>query len=364
MRKPLNPDRVNRISPVQRLALTVILLTATTVATAQEAAKPAKLFASDDTLAVTMTGPWRDIERKPDYQGAYPATIEFTDETGRTVKLDMTVERRGVKRQVVCEFPPIRLRFDKETVKGTTFRGEKSLKMVTHCDRSRRYEQYVALEMLAYRMYNVLTDYSFRIRPLLVTYIDSDSGRSNEAKLAFLIEDDGDVAKRHDMKKVRIPQVGPNRLEPELSSLFALYQYMIGNVDWAALSGPDPDECCHNVKLIAPEPIEAATRYYPVPYDFDSAGLVDAEYAAPPGGLGINSVTQRLFRGYCAHNETLPAARELILRHEQDMLALVAGEDRLTPSSRKKAERYLGKFFEIARDPDDFAKNITEKCRR
>ncbi|MDX1397911.1 MAG: hypothetical protein R3204_05230, partial [Oceanospirillum sp.] len=67
--------------------------------------------------------------------------------TSAAVVLDLTVERRGIKRQDACRFPPIRLRFEKDVVKGTAFRGEKSLKMVTHCEKSDRFDQYYILEM-------------------------------------------------------------------------------------------------------------------------------------------------------------------------------------------------------------------------
>ena len=348
------------------LALAWWLAMAANTATAadDDSPKPAKLFSSDDTLAVTLTAPWRKLERDERYQGAYPARIQYRDESGADVQLDLTVERRGVKRQAACSFPPIRLRFEKETVKGTTFRGQTSLKMVTHCEKSTRFDQYYVLEMLAYRMYNLITDYSFRVRPLDVTYLDSDTGKAGESRFAFLIEDDGDVAKRNDLKKLKIPKVSAGRLEPEVASLFALFQFMIGNVDWAATAGPDPTECCHNVKLIAPKPLKQDDYIIPLAYDFDSAGLVDAPYAAPPDGLPINSVTQRLYRGYCLHNASLPAARQQVLERESALRALIAAEDRLTSGSRKKADRYLGSFFDMLKDPGDFEKYVTEKCRK
>jgi len=82
-----------------------------------------------------MTGPWWYIERHANDQAAKPAKIEFTDDLGNSNTLNLTVERRGITRQVVCRYPPIKLRFNKETAKGTTFRGQKSIKMVTHCDK-------------------------------------------------------------------------------------------------------------------------------------------------------------------------------------------------------------------------------------
>jgi hypothetical protein len=326
--------------------------------------KPARLFDVESTLAVTMTAPWSDIERKEDDQGAYPATIEYRDANGETVKRAMTVERRGKKRQEACRFPPIRLRFDKEAVKGSAFRGQKSLKMVTHCASSDRYDQFYVLEMLIYRMYNRLTEYSFRVRPLQVEYVDSDDGDVVDERFAFLIEDDGDVAKRNGLKRIDIGKVSIGQLELQAGALMALFQYMIGNADWAALSGPDPRECCHNIKLLGPEPLQPGDLAVPVPYDFDSAGLVDADYAYPNPVLGIKSVTQRLYRGYCAHNGALAAARQALFDHEAAFVALIENEQRLSSRSKKKAIRYLGKYFDIASDSGKFERYVIERCRK
>jgi len=170
-------------------------------AAGEEATKPPRLFSSDETLVLTISAPWRDFMRNDHYQGSYPAQVRYRDVDGNLVELEATVERRGVKRQQISDLPPVRLRFDKKVVKGTTFRGQDSLKMVTHCRKSTRYDQHDILEMLAYRMYNLLTDYSLRVRPLEVTCLDSERHRADDARFAFLIEDDSDVAKRNGLKK-------------------------------------------------------------------------------------------------------------------------------------------------------------------
>lgn len=358
------------IPGTRRFLLLTLLLplsagwTAAHGAEAGEPAKPPRLFSSEDTLEVTMEAPWGDLERKESYQGTYPAQLRYEDSNGKTVAIDMTVARRGVKRQEACSFPPIRLRFEKEAVKGTLFRGQNSLKMVTHCKSSERYDQYYILEMLAYRMYNLLTDYSFRVRPLQVTYVDSATGQAETSRFAFLIEDDGDVAKRNGLKKLDLPRISPDRLDAGISSLMSLFQFLIGNTDWAALMGPDPKECCHNVKLIGAEPLGPEDLAIPVPYDFDSSGLVDARYAAPHQELGIKSVTQRLFRGYCLHNATLESARVTILGQESAIRALVDDEQRLSSDSKKKAGRFLDDFFEIANDSRKFERYVTGRCRK
>ncbi len=341
----------------------LLLLSAQTGAAEKESAsKPAKLFTTSDPLAVTISAPWRDLERKEKYQGTYPAKIEFTDELGNATSLNMTVERRGITRQAVCRFPPIKLRFDKKEVKGTSFRGQKSLKMVTHCQISSRFEQFYVLEMLIYRMYNIITDFSFRVRPLAVTYVDSERGNQQKPRFAFLIEDDSDVAKRNGQKKLTIAKTTKKRLDSRETSNFALFQYMISNLDWSALSGPHKDKCCHNAKLIGQDPVKDTV--YAIPYDFDAAGLINAPYAAPPDKLPVSKVTQRLYRGFCVHNDTMEDGRQRFLDHEQAILALVRDEPRLNSSTRKKSLKYLERFFDTLHDKQDFQKKIIAKCRK
>ena len=326
--------------------------------------KPPRLFQSEDVLAITLTAPWNEIERNRKYQGAYPATIEYTGPDGAKLTHKLTVERRGLKRQEACRIPPIRLRFEKEEVKGSLFRGQKSLKMVTHCENSTRFDQYYLLEMAAYRIYNRVTDYSFRVRPLSVTYRDSKKGDSDADRFAFLIEDDSDVAERHGLKNLDIGRTLPSRLDKATSSDMALFQMMIGNLDYSPLRGPDPQECCHNVKLIAPRPLEQGDTIWPIPYDFDASGIVDAPYAVPPAGLGVRSITQRLYRGYCAHNGTLQESRRKIIGLEPEIMAVLDGDPRLSSRSKKKAGRFLEKYFELIRDDRDFERQVVMKCRK
>jgi len=329
------------------------------------AAKPRDskpLFASSDTLDVVLTLPWETIENDEFFfQGLYPAHLESSGATKGTFSFDLGAQRRGSSRQVVCNFPPLKLRFEKEAVKGTVFEGQKSLKMVTHCDRSNPFELYYVREMLAYRLYNVLSDFSFRVRPLSVTYVDSDSDHKDGPRFALLVEDDSDVAKRNGQKKLNVPGITPEQLDALEASKLSLFQYMIGNADWNALSGPDPEECCDNIKLVGRNAAE--DPIYGIPNDFDSSGLVNAHYARPPAGLPISTVTQRLFRGYCAHNATLEEARRQFLAKEQELYAVVTAENRLEPAARDETLRYLQGFYEILRDPAQFSSETAARCR-
>ena len=357
------------------LALLVLLLTPAFAQDDGGGSKPEKLFDTVETLEISMTAPWHELVGDKDFTGSYPANLVYTDDSGNEVSIDLTVERRGVTRQRVCKIPPIKLRFVKGAAKGTLFRGQKSLKMVTHCQKNADFQQYYILEMLAYRIYNLLTDYSFKVRPLTVTYYqanaeEQDSGLSFFKKetsagpvFAFLIEDDKDVANRFDLNKLNVPRIKASQLASGETALLGLYQYMISNVDWAATRGPQPDECCHNIKLIGPEPIRPEDTVYAIPYDFDSSGLVDAKYASPNQNLPITRVTQRLYRGYCISNPGLEDARQDMLEKEQAIYDLVKAESRLTSRSQKKALRFLEGYFDIIRDDKKFSREIVKECR-
>ena len=60
--------------------------------------------------------------------------------------------------------PPLFVSFGDETARGTLFEGQTMLPLTTHCRDSSSYEQYVLKEYLAYRIYNLLTDKSLRVR--------------------------------------------------------------------------------------------------------------------------------------------------------------------------------------------------------
>jgi len=323
--------------------------------------KPEKLFESADTLAVTISAPWKRLINDRKNPDPYPGTIEFTDSLGQKQSLPLTIERRGITRQKLCKVPPIKLRFEKDAVKGTMFRGQDEIKMVTHCDKGERWQQYYPQEMVIYRLYNLMTERSFRVRPLSITYSDSEKGLVEDPQFAFLIEDDSDVAKRNDLMHLKVNKIKRAQLEPQEASLMALFEFMIANVDFEQTAGPKPDNCCHNTKLFG---LDEVSNIYTIPYDFDSAGLVDTHYAAPNENLRIDEVTDRLFRGFCIHNETLEPARQKYLEQEQAIYALVDNESLLNARSKARMHKFLAEYFEILRDPKEYDKQIIQKCRK
>lgn len=324
--------------------------------------KPPKLFSDNTEMPITLSGPWRNIQRNVKKDALYPAKLTYTGTDGQQNTIDVEVAPRGISRRLdVCKFPPLKIHFDKKKIKGTEFRGNKSLKLVTYCQTNRKYEQYYIKEYLVYRIFNLLSELSFRVKPLMIEYRDSVKGGDSITRFGFLIEDIDDVAKRNDMEKLTIPNVPIKNLDPVLSSQFSLFQYLIGNLDWAATGGPSEVRCCHNSRLIGKGANE--NPKYGIPYDFDSSGLVNAHYAAPPEGLRVRTVRQRLFRGFCRHNDLLAQTAAQFREKKSDIFALFEDNPHLTDRTRERAIAYMEDFYAVLNDPKRFKKELTDKCR-
>jgi hypothetical protein len=110
--------------------------------------------------------------------------------------------------------------------------------------------------------------------------------------------------------------------------------------------------------------LDPQANIYPIPYDFDGSGTVDTHYAAPNEFLPIKKVTQRLFRGFCAHNPSLEAVRQEFFADEEAIYSLVRNESLLSDHSRSEMLDFLGDSFAIFRDDEKFNKQIIQKCRK
>ncbi|HEY5775843.1 MAG TPA: hypothetical protein VIS57_07150 [Xanthomonadales bacterium] len=337
------------------------LLLTTPPSFAEQESKPPKLFSNFNDMKVTLEGPWGTIKRNIKKDDTYPVQLTYIGADGAAHTLDANVTLRGITRRRICDFPPLKLHFDKEAVKDTEFRGNKSLKLVTYCDTNSKYEQYYIKEFLTYRIYNLITEYSFRARPMMIEYKDSERSGKSITRFGFVIEDIDDVAKRNNLEELSIPRVPYRELDPVTTSRLALFQFMIGNLDWAVTDGPKEDSCCHNARLIGTG--NEAVPKYSVPYDFDSSGLVNTHYAAPPDGLKVRNIRQRLYRGFCAFNDELPQTVALFNEKKADILALFQNNPHLSDNFRSDAIDYIGDFYKIINDPKRFDKDIIDKCR-
>lgn len=320
-----------------------------------------RLFDSNEPLALEIVGPIRQIIRdKADEPEDRPALVRYRGADGALVTHEIGLRVRGKSRRSSCKFPPLRLNFDKDAVKGTLFRGQDKLKLVTHCrTRSRSFEQLVLKEYLVYRMLNLLTDRSFRVRLLDITYTEESGKGKPISGVGFLIEDKKKLAKRLDAEFYESGDIGRHLLPIVDTNRIAMFQLLIGNTDFSFRSGPEGEPCCHNSVLFK----DVEGRVFTIPYDFDSNGTVDPPYAAPSPNLPIRDVRQRLYRGYCVPDEILNTTIAEFNDRRADFYALFEQEPRVSDKTRQRTLRYFDDFYEIINDPKKKKRMILEDCR-
>ncbi len=129
-------------------------------------------------------------------------------------------------------------------------------------------------------------------------------------------------------------------MRPEEINTLALFQYMIGNTDYAV-------QTRHNMKILG-LPGFGTAGYTPVPYDFDYSGLVNTFYAIPSENLGIKTVRERYYLGPCREDEAYLEAIEHINHYREDILQLVNDFEYLDQKYKKNVIAYLEQYFELA----------------
>ncbi|HUR32640.1 MAG TPA: hypothetical protein VM032_02525 [Vicinamibacterales bacterium] len=332
-----------RITPEDRLAR-------------QRGAMQRALFSSDETLPVTLIADFKAVnrDRNPESTKVFPATLVVPARNGGEDRIAVNIRTRGHSRRMsaTCTFAPLRIEFPNKT-DGTVFEGHKSLKLGTHCRDVDSYEQYVYREYLVYKIFNRVTARSFRARLTQATYIDSSTNKSLTTRSGLFLEDDDDVARRLGGETSELQNLMFAHVDVESMTLLALFEYMIGNTDMSLAK-------LHNIITV-----RAGTGVvYPVPYDFDYSGVVNARYAIPAKALNLPTVRERLYRGPCLTQEDLTPFLTRLKGMREGILSLYDSVPELDQGYRKDAKNYLDEFFKIIDKPGDAKRAFIDGCNR
>jgi hypothetical protein len=313
------------------------------------------LFDSHDVIEVRLTGPLTAVFEDTEEREYKPFTLESGG-----VSLPLKVRLRGHSRVRVCDFPPLKLNFPEDLAPGTVFYGQDKLKLVTHCRNHERGEQDLLEEYAAYRIFNLLSDVSYRVRLLNIHYVDSQGQLDKDAspRHAFVMESREELAERLGAEPVTLKGLPRYRHDLDQAALIYVFEYLIGNTDFG-LVRPDYEEgCCHNIDLL-----EMDGQVITVPYDFDLAGLVNAQYAFPDPSLRIKRVTQRLYQGLCTDPDILRSAIRRVQAQRATILETVRDIPGMSASNAKRALKYLDRYFKKAEDEDGLMRGFERHCR-
>jgi len=335
------------------------LLTATVLLAGGAYASDDSLFASNEPLVLRLEAPFSAIKNtksKPEYMDG---KLKL-QEGGVEKAFDVRVRARGHSRKEVCDFPPLLVNFKTSELKGSVLEGEDKLKLVTHCKATATFEQYLLLEYLSYRALNLLTDMSLRARPLTVTYYDTDRKREIDMRPALFIEDEERFAERKGLREVELQRIESKQYDRDALGLVNMFEYFIGNTDWSAALGSQGSACCHNiVPYQRPDGV-----LVPVPYDFDSSGMVNTPYALPNERLKINTVRQRLYRGTtCESMADLESRFVKFDAVKPQLLALFSTSSGLDKGQAAGATGYINQFFDTRSDPKKVERAFRSGCK-
>jgi hypothetical protein len=255
------------------------------------------------------------------------------------------------RRRENCSLPPLLLNIDKAArLKGTEFEKQDKLKLVTPC----KSDDYVIREYLVYKIYNLLTPYSFKARLVRVEFEDSIRKRKVETHYGILIEDEDKLARRSGAFLWDKKMVFMEHLRHPEFTIMAVFQYLIGNTDWSV-------PYLHNIKLLYKD---SSAIPIGVPYDFDHSGMVNASYANPPELLNLPSVRNRVYRGYCQNKHDFTSTIAVFNKLKDDIYKIYTSCTLLDEKYIKSTIKYLDEFYKTINTPREAEREFSDPCRR
>lgn len=283
------------------------------------------------TLTFDIDG-LNDMKRSDEY---FPATFSHNGE-----QWEAELKVRGRYRRRVCDFPPLKLKLNKDMLEAAGLQRHNKFKLVTHCSDNFDNDDNVLREYLAYELYNLMTGEGYRTQLVEVTYQNANTGESVQ-RYGILIEDTDEMAQANGGEECDdCFNMDADRYEVGTREQVALFQYMIGNSDYGIRTP-------RNIKHVQQQ---AGGAFKVVPYDFDFAGLVNAEYAIPNPNYNQEKITDRIFVWEYDETPQLDATIQQFLNKEAEALNLVENFPNLTKRSKREISKYLGEFFDSLRD--------------
>ena len=283
-----------------------------------------------------------------------PADIILKENDTSAISENISLRMRGHMRRSICDNATLELNF--KTQLSPRLSGLKKMKLVGGCRSSVFDEGLVLKEYLVYKMYNVLTPLSFKVRLLRITYIDSKKKVGTYTQYAFLVEDISDVANRNGYINKKTGIFRTEQTDRLHITFVSIFEYMIGNTDWSVTAR-------HNIRLVVPKN-DTLTKPFAIPYDFDYSGVVNAPYAVPNEEFTtIKNVRERLFRGFPRTMEELRPIIKTYQEKKKEILQVITNCYMLSNREKKDMTKYVEDFYDIIDKENGVKRNFSDNGR-
>jgi hypothetical protein len=319
--------------------------------------KSALLFLEQTSLPIKLSFSIKGLKKQTNDSTYILSKINFKLLNGTWQPMEIKLRVRGNYRLKNCYFPPLKVKIKKGVSKNTLFQGNKTLKLVVPCLIQKDNDDNIIKEFLAYKLYEVISDYHFKTRLFDLSFEEIKKNKPKTHLLkGFFIEDNSTVAKRHggEVFKRTIHPLNQDKLSSIRNTFF---QFMIGNTDFSQAYR-------HNVKLFY-----INKEMIPIPYDFDMSGLVNTSYAVVSQinnkKLQNTYVTQRIYRGFERDYKDFQLVRQEFLANKTTLLSIMDAHSKYfdNPKEFSKARDYINSFYDILHDDKSFKKHIIDQAR-
>jgi hypothetical protein len=294
------------------------------------------LFKNNEILHLALRFDIRTYTTKKPKEEYLPAVLTYFINEKDSINKDIKLRSRGVMRNDICDFPPLMLNLKKSGFSAEDMKKIEKIKVVTHCEYGN--ENYLFMEYLVYKLYNVLTDKSFKVRLSKIDYINTVKKTKPISTYCFLIEPLDILAERIGTVAVSSVSLTQKHIIPSEMDRMAIFMYMIGNTDWSV-----PNQ--HNCKVLSGNDFNNPGLGIIVPYDFDYAGIINADYAVPYEGLGLKSVLERRYLGACRTKEEFNTALNEFREKKGEFYKVINEFPLLDERAKKPMIKYLDSFF-------------------
>lgn len=296
------------------------------------------LFEEDDILNVSLSfdiGTF--MKEKPEEEYLDAEIVIYAKDT---IYSDLRISARGNYRRRNCEFPPIMLNFDDFETGYSDLDDLNKVKLVTHCQDEEIYDIYLLREYLIYKIYNIVTDYSFRVRLLDINYYDINHDTLYANKKGFIIEPVNTLEERFGEDEIEEVEITAEAIENEMMLKLSVFQYLIANSDWFLPT-------LHNLKIFGNA--DSLKNLIAVPYDFDYTGWVDTHYAYAREDLGLEEIRDRAFYGPCRSEEEYRPILDYYLGLEDIIVDTIKDFEYLKGPEKRDLIQYVGSFYNLYR---------------
>jgi len=310
------------------------------------------LFDSDEVFAITIKGNTRELlNDRSDNPQSHSLELSYINADSSETTIPVQIQTRGHFRKLRenCTYPPLMIHFPASGPHiNSVFKEQSKLKLVMPCTG----EDYLIREWLVYKIYNLVSPFSFRARLVKVKLEDSKSKKSPAPFYGILLEEEKQMAARNKAITAEL-KLRPQQTQPDVFLTMAVFEYLIGNTDWSV-------EYLQNIKLVKTDP---AGLPITVPYDFDHAGIVNTPYAHPAEELLMSSIRERRYRGYCVSDlKVFERVITLYNRLKTDIYKLYSGCALLDAKYISSTIRYLDDFYATINNPKAWQRDFAYPC--